>query len=132
VILGLVYGFIVFMVLPLYAALERMDVSLIEAGRDLYGGPLRTFLTVTVPATRQGALAGLVLVFLPAVGDFVSAQLMGGPDQYMIGNLIQQKFFEGNNQPLGSALTMVLMLVLLVGMIGYLRRARKDEQDAVR
>jgi spermidine/putrescine transport system permease protein len=87
---------------------------------------------VTVPATRQGALAGLVLVFLPAVGDFVSAQLMGGPDQYMIGNLIQQKFFEGNNQPLGSALTMVLMLVLLVGMIGYLRRARKDEQDAVR
>ena len=79
VILGLVYGFVVFMVLPLYAALERMDVSLIEAGRDLYGGPLRTFLTVTVPATRQGALAGLVLVFLPAIGDFVSAQLMGGP-----------------------------------------------------
>ena len=132
VILGLVYGFIVFMMLPLYAALERMDVSLIEAGRDLYGGPLRTFLTVTVPATRQGALAGLVLVFLPAIGDFVSAQLMGGPNQIMIGNLIQQKFFEGNNQPLGSALTMVLLLVLLIGMVGYLRRARRDEEDARR
>jgi spermidine/putrescine transport system permease protein len=132
VIFGLVYGFVVFMILPLYAALERMDTSLIEAGRDLYGGPLRTFLTVTVPATRQGVFAGLVLVFLPAVGDFVSAQLMGGPDQYMIGNMIQHQFYEANNWPLGSALTMVLMLVLLVGMIGYLRRARKDEVDATR
>jgi spermidine/putrescine transport system permease protein len=132
VILGLVYGFVVFMVLPLYAALERMDTSLIEAGRDLYGGPLRTFLTVTVPATRQGALAGLVLVFLPAMGDFVSAQFMGGPNQIMIGNLIQDKFFEANNAPLGSALTMVLLLVLLIGMFGYLRRARRDEVDALR
>jgi spermidine/putrescine transport system permease protein len=132
VICGLVYGFVVFMVLPLYAALERMDVSLIEAGRDLYGGPLRTFLFVTVPATRQGVLAGLVLVFLPAMGDFVSAQLMGGPDQIMIGNLIQDKFFEALNAPLGSALTMVLLLFLLIGMFGYLRRARRDEVDAMR
>jgi spermidine/putrescine transport system permease protein len=132
VILGLVYGFVVFMVLPLYAAMERMDTSLIEAGRDLYGGPLRTFLTVTVPATRQGALAGLVLVFLPATGDFISATLMGGPNQIMIGNLIEQKFFEGKNFPLGSALTMVLLLVLLIGMFGYLRRTRRDEMDAVR
>jgi spermidine/putrescine transport system permease protein len=131
VILGLVYGFVVFMILPLYAAMERMDTSLIEAGRDLYGGPLRTFLTVTVPATRQGALAGLALVFLPAVGDFISAQFMGGPDQIMIGNLIQDKFFEGVNAPLGSALTMVLLLVLVVGMFGYVRRARRDEMDAV-
>jgi len=132
VILGLVYGFVVFMILPLYAAMERMDTSLIEAGRDLYGGPLRTFLTVTVPATRQGALAGLALVFLPAVGDFISAQLMGGPDQIMIGNLIEDKFFAATNAPLGSALTMVLLLVLLVGMFGYVRRARRDEMDAVR
>lgn len=132
VILGLVYGFIVFMILPLYAALERMDTSLIEAGRDLYGGPLRTFLFVTVPATRQGALAGLVLVFLPATGDFVSAQFLGGPNQIMIGGLIQSKFTEANNAPLGSALTMALLLVLLIGMFGYLRRARRDETDALR
>ncbi|HEY2793441.1 MAG TPA: ABC transporter permease, partial [Micromonosporaceae bacterium] len=87
---------------------------------------------VTVPATRQGALAGLVLVFLPATGDFISATLMGGPNQIMIGNLIEQKFFEGKNFPLGSALTMVLLLVLLIGMFGYLRRSRRDEMDAVR
>ncbi|MEU3277146.1 ABC transporter permease [Streptomyces antibioticus] len=132
VIAGLVYGFVVFMIIPLYAALERLDVSLIEAGRDLYGGPVRTFLFVTLPATRQGAAAGLVLVFLPCMGDFVSAQLMGGPDQIMIGNLIQDKFFQGQNWPLGSALTMVLMLVLLIGMLGYLRRTRKDEAEARR
>ncbi|WP_020525523.1 ABC transporter permease [Catelliglobosispora koreensis] len=130
VIAGLVYGFVVFMILPLYAAMERMDSAVIEAGRDLYGGPLRTFLFVTVPATRQGALAGLVLVFLPAMGDFVSAQFLGGPDQIMIGNLIQSKFFDGQNWPLGSALTMLLMIVLLIAMAGYLRRARKDEQEA--
>ncbi|NEA53006.1 ABC transporter permease [Streptomyces sp. SID13666] len=130
VVAGLVYGFIVFMIIPLYAALERMDVSLIEAGRDLYGGPVRTFFHVTLPATRQGAAAGLVLVFLPAMGDFVSAQLLGGPDQIMIGNLIQDKFFQGQNWPLGSALTMMLMLVLLIGMLGYLRRTRKDEAEA--
>ncbi|WP_078910497.1 ABC transporter permease [Streptomyces sp. NRRL S-87] len=132
VIAGLVYGFVVFMVIPLYAALERMDVSLIEAGRDLYAGPLRTFLFVTVPATRQGATAGCVLVFLPAMGDFVSAQLMGGPDQIMIGNLIQDKFFQGQDWPLGSALTMLLMAVLFVALLGYLRRARRDEAEAVR
>ncbi|MFJ3622584.1 ABC transporter permease [Streptomyces iakyrus] len=132
VVAGLVYGFVVFMIIPLYAALERLDVSLIEAGRDLYGGPIRTFFFVTLPATRQGAAAGLVLVFLPAMGDFVSAQLMGGPDQMMIGNLIQDKFFQGQNWPLGSALTMLLMLVLLIGMLGYLRRTRKDEAEARR
>ncbi|MFD9009227.1 ABC transporter permease [Streptomyces sp. NPDC059552] len=132
VIAGLVYGFVVFMIIPLYAAMERMDTSLIEAGRDLYGGPLRTFLFVTVPATRQGAAAGCVLVFLPAMGDFVSAQLMGGPDQIMIGNLIQDKFFQGQNWPLGSALTMLLMAVLFLGMLGYLRRTRKDEAEATR
>ncbi|MEV7465674.1 ABC transporter permease [Streptomyces kronopolitis] len=132
VIAGLVYGFIVFMIIPLYAALERMDLSLIEAGRDLYGGPLRTFFFVTLPATRQGAAAGAVLVFLPAMGDFVSAQLMGGPDQIMIGNLIQDKFFQGQNWPLGSALTMLMMAVLFVGMLGYLRRTRKDEAEAAR
>ncbi len=77
---GLVYGFVVFMILPVYASLERMDVSLIEAGKDLYHGPLRTFFTVTLPATRAGLYGGMLLVFLPALGDFVSAQLLGGAE----------------------------------------------------
>src|SRR6188508_603339 len=118
---GLVYGFVVFMILPVYASLERMDVSLIEAGKDLYHGPLRTFVTVTLPATRAGLYGGMLLVFLPALGDFVSAQLLGGPRTYMIGNLIQQQFAEGQNWPLGSAMTVAMMAALTVLMMVYLR-----------
>lgn len=121
VIGGLVYGYVVFMVLPVYAALERMDVSLIEAGQDLYHGPFRTFLGVTLPATRAGLYGGALLVFLPALGDFVSAQLLGGPRTYMIGNLVQQQFLEGQNWPLGSAMTVALMAGLTVLMVVYLR-----------
>jgi spermidine/putrescine transport system permease protein len=132
VIGGLVYGYIVFMILPIYASLERMDGSLIEAGRDLYGTPLRTFLTVTLPATRAGAYAGVALVFLPAMGDFISAALLGGPNNLMIGNLIQDKFFAGQNWPLGSALTMTLMLLLLVCMFAYVRQTARDSREAQR
>lgn len=132
VIGGLVYGYVVFMVLPLYASLERMDGSLIEAGRDLYGSSFQTFLHVTVPASRAGAYAGLALVFLPAMGDFISAQLLGGPDNLMIGNLIQDKFFAGQNWPLGAALTMVLMILLLLCMSGYLRQTARDAKEAQR
>jgi spermidine/putrescine transport system permease protein len=129
---GLVYGYIVFMILPIYASLERMDGSLIEAGRDLYGSSFRTFLTVTVPASRTGAYAGTALVFLPAMGDFISAQLLGGPDTVMIGNLIQEKFFAGQNWPLGSALTMTLMLLLLLCMSAYLRQTAREAKEAQR
>lgn len=121
VIGGLVYGYVVFMILPVYAALERMDVSLIEAGKDLYHGPLRTFWSVTLPATRAGVAGGMLLVFLPALGDFVSAQLLGGPRTYMIGNLVQQQFLEGQNWPLGSAMTVGIMLALTLLMVLYLR-----------
>ena len=121
VIGGLVYGFVVFMILPIYASLERLDVSLIEAGKDLYHGPVRTFFSVTLPATRPGLYGGMLLVFLPALGDFVSAQLLGGASTYMIGNLVQQQFMEGQNWPLGSALTVTMMAALTVLMVVYLR-----------
>jgi spermidine/putrescine transport system permease protein len=121
VVSGLVYGYVVFMVLPVYAAMERMDVSLIEAGKDLYHGPLHTFWAVTLPTTRAGLYGGALLVFLPALGDFVSAQLLGGPRTYMIGNLVQQQFLEGQNWPLGSAMTVALMAALTVLMVFYLR-----------
>jgi spermidine/putrescine transport system permease protein len=130
VIAGLTYGFVVFMVLPIYASLERMDTSLIEAGKDLYHGPVRTFFSVTLPATRAGMLGGILLVFLPALGDFVSAQLLGGPSTYMIGNLIQQQFFESQNMPLGSAMTVGLMLALLVFMVFYLRATQSQRRES--
>ena len=131
VIGGLVYGYLVFMILPIYASLDRMDPALVEAGKDLFGTPFRTFIHVTLPQTKQGILAGCVLVFLPAVGDFVSAQLLGGPDTYMVGNLIQDQFFTANNWPFGSALTVVMMLFLSIWMVGYLRSAAKEARESV-
>ncbi len=130
VIGGLVYGYLIFMILPVYGALERLDRSVIEAGKDLYGTPLQTFLHVTLPQTKQGILAGAVLVFLPSVGDFVAAQLLGGTDTYMVGNLIQDQFFAANNWPFGAALTVVMMLFLSIWMIGYLRSAARDVRGA--
>jgi len=129
VIGGLVYGYLAFMILPLYAALDRMDPALIEAGKDLYGNRWQTFRHVTWPAAFQGVAAGCVLVFLPAVGDFVSAQLLGGPDTYMIGNLIQQEFLEAQNWPFGAALTMVMMGFLLIWMLVYLRSAARASRE---
>jgi spermidine/putrescine transport system permease protein len=130
VIGGLVYGYLAFMILPVYAALDRMDPALIEAGKDLYGSRWQTFRHVTWPTTFQGVLAGTVLVFLPAVGDFVSAQLLGGPGTYMIGNLISQQFLSAENWPFGAALTIVMMLFLLVWMLFYLRSAARAAREA--
>ena len=130
VIGGLVYGFLAFMILPIFASLDRMDPSLIEAGKDLYGRPWQTFRHVTWPHTMQGVLAGSVLVFLPAVGDFVSASLLGGPDDVMIGNLIQQQFQASDNWPFGAALTVVMMLFLLIWMSLYLRSAAREAREA--
>ena len=131
VIGGLVYGFLAFMILPIYASLDRMDPSLIEAGKDLYGGPWQTFRNVTWPHTMQGVLAGSVLVFLPAVGDFVSASLLGGPDEIMVGNLIQQQFQASDNWPFGAALTTVMMAFLLIWMVLYLRSAARATKQEV-
>jgi spermidine/putrescine transport system permease protein len=130
VIGGLVYGYLAFMILPLYAALDRMDPALIEAGKDLYGTRWQTFWHVTWPSAFQGVAAGCVLVFLPAVGDFISAQLLGGPDTYMVGNLIQQQFLEAQNWPFGAALTIVMMAFLLIWMLIYLRSAGRASREA--
>ena len=129
VIGGLVYGYMAFMILPVYASLERMDPALIAAGKDLYGGPWQTFRHVTWPHTFQGVLAGCVLVFLPSVGDFVAAQLLGGADEYMVGNLIQQQFFGADNWPFGAALTTLLMGFLFVWMIFYLRSVARASRE---
>jgi spermidine/putrescine transport system permease protein len=130
VIGGLVYGFLAFMILPIYASLDRMDPALREAGKDLYGGPWQTFRHVTLPHTWQGVLAGSVLVFLPAVGDFVSASLLGGPGEVMVGNLIQQQFQASDNWPFGAALTVAMMAFLMIFMLLYLRAAARETREA--
>jgi spermidine/putrescine transport system permease protein len=127
VIGGLVYDYLPYMILPIYAALERMDPSVIEAGKDLYGSPFRTFWHVTWPYTITGVIAGSLLVGLPAVGDFATAQILGGTNTYMIGNLIQDSFQSGD-WPFGSALTVVLMAILSILMIVYLRAAARQER----
>jgi spermidine/putrescine transport system permease protein len=129
VIGGLVYGYVVFMILPLYASIERLDRSLIEAGKDLYHGPVRTFFSVTLPATRPALYGGVLLVFLPAFGDFVTAQLLGGASTYMIGNLVQQQFMEGQNWPLGSAMTVAMMVALTALMVAYLRATSTQARE---
>ncbi|HYM49343.1 MAG TPA: ABC transporter permease [Candidatus Limnocylindrales bacterium] len=127
VIGGLVYDYLPYMVLPIYAALERMDPALIEAGKDLYGSPARTFWHVTWPYTLSGVIAGAVLVGLPAVGDFATAQILGGPKTYMIGNLIQDSINTGD-WPFGAALTVVLMAILSLIMLLYIRSASRQVQ----
>lgn len=129
VIGGLVYDYLPFTILPIYAALERMNPALIEAGKDLYGSPVQTFFHVTWPATIQGVVAASILVGLPAVGDFATAQILGGPGTFMIGNLIQDQFIGGGYWPFGAALTIVLMLILSIAMFFYLRSSLRPSRE---
>jgi spermidine/putrescine transport system permease protein len=121
VIGGLTYNFLPFMVLPLYVALEKIDPRLIEAGADLYGNRLQTFLRVTLPLSMPGVFAGSLLVFIPAVGDFINAEILGNPDTTMIGNVIQRLFIENNAYPDAAALGFELMAIVLVLVALYAR-----------
>jgi spermidine/putrescine transport system permease protein len=127
VIAGLTYNFIPFMVLPLYASLEKMDTRLLEAAADLNHGPVRTFLRVTLPLSLPGVVAGTLLTFIPAAGDYVNAELLGNPNTQMIGKVIQSKFLVTNEYPIGAALSFVLMAIILIMVFVYIRRAGTDE-----
>jgi spermidine/putrescine transport system permease protein len=126
VILGLTYGFLPFMILPLYASIERMDKSLVEASYDLGHGKTSTLFRVIIPTVAPGLVAGILLVFIPAVGDFVTPELLGGVKTQMIGNTIYDQFRSGNNWPLGSAMSVLLMAFILVGVFIYLRRVGEE------
>ncbi len=125
VYLGIVYAYLPFMVLPLYARLEKLDPALLEAAADLGAKPWRAFLGVTLPLSRPGILAGCLLVFIPAVGEFVIPELLGGPNTLMIGKVLWSEFFSNRDWPMASALTVVL-LVLLVAPIMLLQARRED------
>ncbi len=121
VLIGLVYGYLPFMVLPLYAALERLDRSLVEAAWDLYAKPLQVFTRVVLPLTKPGVIAGCVLVFVPSLGAYVTPDLLGGARTMMIGNLIQHQYLVVRDWPFGSSLSFVLMAGVLAAVLYYLR-----------
>jgi spermidine/putrescine transport system permease protein len=126
---GLFYSYFPFMVLPIFAAVDRMDSSLVEAGKDLYGTPWQTFRHVTFPATFQGVVAGAVLVFLPAAGDFANSEFLGSPGTSMIGNVINSTFNAGGYVPLGGTLTVCFMAGIAVFMVFYLRSAARASRE---
>jgi len=121
VLIGLVYGYLPFMVLPLYAALERLDPSLIEAAWDLYARPIQVFSRVVLPLAKPGVIAGCVLVFIPSLGAYVTPDLLGGARTMMIGNLIQHQYLVVRDWPFGSALSFVLMAGVLAMVLYFLR-----------
>jgi spermidine/putrescine transport system permease protein len=129
VILGLVYGYVPYLILPLYAALDRIDTRTIEAARDLGASPAGAFRHVVLPASRTAVLAGIVIIALPMYGDYYTADLMSGaPRTYMIGNVINDSLLQGPNKPLGAALTLLLSAFLLAAMVFYLRQLRADQR----
>jgi spermidine/putrescine transport system permease protein len=125
VLIGLVYGELPFMILPLYAALEKLDRSLLEAAADLGAGGVQAFRRVTLPLTLPGLAAGVVLVFVPSLGQFVVSDLLGGARSMLLGNLIQNQFFVARNKPFGSALAFELMAAVLALLLAYAVYARR-------
>jgi spermidine/putrescine transport system permease protein len=121
VIAGITYNFLPFMVLPLYVSLEQVDQRLIEAAEDLYASKPRAFMRVTLPLSLPGVFAGVLLTFIPAAGDFINAQLLGTPRQYMIGNVIQSEFLAVRDYPTAAALSFVLMAAILVLVLVFAR-----------
>lgn len=125
VILGLIYNFLPFMVLPLYAAFEKLDYEQVEAARDLYGNPLQAFRHAVLPQTLSGLLAGIVLVAIPAFGMFVVPQLLGGGKEFMLGNLVANQFTASSNWPLGAAGALLMLVATLLGLIVLRRLGRR-------
>jgi spermidine/putrescine transport system permease protein len=119
VVAGITYNFLPFMALPIYVSLEQIDARLLDAAKDLYASPTQAFLRVTLPLSAPGIVAGTLLTFIPAAGDFINAELLGTPKQAMIGNVIQGKFLESLDYPTAAALSFVLMALILAALLVY-------------
>lgn len=135
VIAGITYNFLPFMVLPLYASLERIDTRLIEAAKDLYSSSTQAFLRVTLPLSAPGIVAGTLLTFIPAAGDYINAIFLGSANQSMIGNAIQSLYLQLRDYPTAAALSFILMVVILAAVVIYIRFAGSealmgDEEEA--
>jgi spermidine/putrescine transport system permease protein len=130
IILGMVYVFIPFMFMPVYASVEKLDWTLVRASLDLGAGPIRTFLRIILPLTAPGIAGGAVIVFIPALGNFVVPAILGGAKVMMLGNLIEQQFLAARNWPFGSALAMMVMSVMLVLLFSYVVVSSRRGLDA--
>ena len=130
VIFGIAYNFLPFMTLPIYVSLEKIDKRLVEAAEDLFATSFGAFRRVTFPLSLPGVFAGSLLTFIPAMGDYVNAQLLGNPDTTMIGNVIQNQFLTQNNYPTASALSFLLMAGILIAVAIYARLLGTDELTA--
>jgi spermidine/putrescine transport system permease protein len=131
VLIGLVYGELPFMILPLYASLEKLDSTLLEAASDLGAGRMGTFWRVTVPLTAPGIAAGVILVFIPSLGQFVVSDLLGGARSMLLGNLVQNQFAVARNPPFGSALAFELTAAVLVLLFAYAVFARRRGEEVL-
>ena len=127
---GLTYSYLPFMILPLYATLERMDMDLVEAAQDLGASRARAFWDITWPLAKPGTIAGCLLVFIPAMGEYVTPYLLGGPDSLFIGRVLFDEFFNNRDWPLASAVAVVLLLILIVPII-FLQRAQARDRETV-
>ncbi|MEN9324417.1 MAG: hypothetical protein RL414_171, partial [Actinomycetota bacterium] len=127
VVSGLAYNFLPFMTLPLYASLERIDPRVLEASGDLYSNAFTTFRKVTVPLSMPGVVAGTLLTFIPAAGDYVNADILGNPGTTMIGNVINAQFLNTLNYPLAASLSFLLMISISILVMIYIRRAGTEE-----
>jgi spermidine/putrescine transport system permease protein len=128
---GLIYGYLPFAVLPMYASIEKFDHSLMEAAADLGAPPWRAFLRVMLPLTLPGVIAALVLVFVPVVGAFITPDIMGGGKIEMIGTLINRQFGVSRNWPFGASMSLILMLLVLIGVIAYFRSSSEETRRAM-
>lgn len=126
VYIGIVYSYLPFMVLPIYTALTRMDYSLVEAASDLGARPMKTFFKVIMPLTKGGIIAGSMLVFIPAVGEYVIPELLGGPDSNMIGRVLWQEFFNNRDWPVASAVAVVMLLLLIMPILWFQKYQNKE------
>ena len=134
VYLGIVYTYLPFMILPLYANLVKLDESLLEASADLGGRPMTTFFHVTLPLSMPGVIAGFMLVFVPAIGEFVIPELLGGPNTLMIGRVLWNEFFSNRDWPIASAVAIAMLVVLVIPIMilrsAQARRSRGDRRGA--
>lgn len=126
VLIGMTYVYLPLMVLPLFAAIDRFDMRLVEAGYDLYAGRWQVLRRVILPIVKPGIVAGSILVFVPSLGAYVTPRILGGGKNMMIGNFIELQFGQGRNWPLGSALSMLLLLIVMVALLVYVRAADRE------